>query len=302
MAASISVVIPVFNRKEELIRALDSVKKQTLQPSEVIVVDDCSSFLIEDFLRESNYLDQDWVRVVRNEINQGPSGTRNTGVMHAKEEFIAFLDSDDYWDPHKLEKQMALFTKKPELDLVYNGTWVVYENKTVPSHTKLFKDNIWYQLVDNCWTPPNPSTMLMRNASIRKLNAFDLTLKHAEDIDLWMRMTLHDMKIDYCDERLTYFMYNSTGRLSKQYRAKFKKVEPFFAKWEPYFRQQGKESSFHQFKQRSFTKFALETFVDSLRDRSVSIPAQMYFKYLWNRKEFYDLILNKFRRVQPQPS
>lgn len=294
MKNTISVVIPVYNRKKELLRALESVRDQTLQPLEVIVVDDCSSFQIKDFLKESNWLVNDGVRVVRNEINQGPSGSRNTGVVQATGDFIAFLDSDDYWDSRKLEKQMQLFESNPGLDLVYNNTWLVYQDKTVPSRKELFKDNIWYQLIDNCWTPPNPSTMLIRKESMQKLNSFDLDLKHAEDIDLWMRLTLHNMKVDFCDEGLTYFTFHSTGRLTKQYHNKFKRIEPFFTKWEKHFHQTGDTQTFNSFKKRSFTKFALETFVDSLRERNIVVPLKMYFKYLWNRKEFYDIILQKF--------
>lgn len=297
MKGSISVIIPVYNRKEELIRAIESTRGQTLQPVEVIVVDDCSPFAVEDFLEEVGLLTHAPVRVMRNQVNQGPSGSRNAGIWNAEGDFIAFLDSDDYWDERKLEKQMQLFEHNPDLGLVYNNTWLVYEDKTIPSGKELFRDDIWHQLVDNCWTPPNPSTILARKEILQDIQAFDVNLKHAEDIDLWMRLIMNNVKIDYCDENLTYFTFDATGRLTKQYHDKFERVKPFFAKWENYFRDRGDRQAFDRFKSKSRTKFAIETFVDSLRDHVWDVPVKMYFKHLWNSRDFYELVFRKLSRT-----
>ncbi|MCU0352499.1 MAG: glycosyltransferase family 2 protein [Cytophagales bacterium] len=296
MNNSISVVIPVYNRRKELIRALESVNAQELQPCEIIVVDDCSPFDVEEFLNANGYSDSTNLYVARNPVNVGPSGSRNIGVAHAQGDFIAFLDSDDYWDKHKLAKQMRLFEQDPNLDLVYNNTWLVYEHKTIRSGKKLFKENLWHQLVNNCWTPPNPSTIMIKREAMKKLGSFDFVLQHAEDIDLWMRLTLQGMKVDYCDEELTYFTFHSTGRLTKQYHKKFTRIKPFFAKWEKHFRQANDMKGFRAFKRGTITKFAIETFADSFKDRSMVTPLKMYFKYLWNKGEFYDMI---FRKLLP---
>ncbi|MDZ4150052.1 glycosyltransferase family 2 protein, partial [Methylicorpusculum sp.] len=103
---NISVVIPTYNRCDFLRRALLSVVAQTLQPTEIIVVDDGSSdstaVMIRDEFPEIKYYRQE---------NYGVSSARNLGIQHAIGDWIALLDSDDEWLPEKLAMQTAaLFT------------------------------------------------------------------------------------------------------------------------------------------------------------------------------------------------
>ena len=98
----ISVVIPTFNRADSLPRALQSVLEQSSPVDEIIVVDDGSSDgsvkLIECDFPQVHLLQQD---------NQGVSAARNRGIEAARHEWIALLDSDDCWLPHKLERLRA---------------------------------------------------------------------------------------------------------------------------------------------------------------------------------------------------
>jgi len=104
----VSVIIPVFNRADLLGKALQSVSEQTFSDWEVVVVDDCSSDGSAQTALRSNLGDK--VRVVRHEINRGPSAARNTGIREARGRYISFLDSDDLWCPEKLNRQVELVT------------------------------------------------------------------------------------------------------------------------------------------------------------------------------------------------
>lgn len=104
MIASISVVIPAYNRAKTINYCLDSVLKQTLAPLEVLVVDDCSTDGTVDIVRA--YQDSR-VRCIVLEKNSGAQAARNRGIREARGEWIAFQDSDDEWLPEKLEKQIA---------------------------------------------------------------------------------------------------------------------------------------------------------------------------------------------------
>ena len=99
---NISVVIPVYNRPDLLNRALSSVSKQTTQADEVLVVDDGSSSSpdLSDFHEDLE------IHCLRREKNLGVSAARNWGIQQARGKWIALLDSDDEWEPEKLEKQM----------------------------------------------------------------------------------------------------------------------------------------------------------------------------------------------------
>jgi glycosyltransferase involved in cell wall biosynthesis len=96
----LSVVIPVYNGARYLPEALRSVGEQTVQPDQVIVVDDGST---DDSAQIAEMFPG--VEVVRQE-NRGAGAARNAGLDRARNEWIAFLDADDVWYPHRLELQM----------------------------------------------------------------------------------------------------------------------------------------------------------------------------------------------------
>ncbi len=101
----ISVVIPFFNRVNLVIRAIDSVYEQTYKDFEVILINDGSTDC--DLLIQKKYEQFTNFSLIRLDKNYGPGVARNKGVEVAKGEFIAFLDSDDVWNPSKLETQIC---------------------------------------------------------------------------------------------------------------------------------------------------------------------------------------------------
>ncbi|MCF8112160.1 MAG: glycosyltransferase family 2 protein, partial [Desulfobacteraceae bacterium] len=104
----ISVVIPVYNRGAWIAEAVDSVLSQDYEPLELIVVDDGSNDATGEIL--SSYGSR--IRVI-SQANAGVSAARNRGAAEAAGDWIAFLDSDDYWLSGKLSAQTAFFKKNP---------------------------------------------------------------------------------------------------------------------------------------------------------------------------------------------
>lgn len=107
-AVPISVVIPTHDRAEVLPHALDSVLQQTLQPAEVVVVDDGA----DDDTAAVVGAYGDHVRYVRLPTRSGAQAARNRGIREASGDWIAFQDSDDTWLPDKLERQVALLAER----------------------------------------------------------------------------------------------------------------------------------------------------------------------------------------------
>src|SRR5947209_16102964 len=101
-----SVIVPTHNRRELLEVALDSVCRQTFTDYEVIVVDDGSTDATAEWLKT----DGRKLRVLRQD-RRGPSAARNAGAAEAAGEYIAFLDSDDFWFPWILENYAAALRK-----------------------------------------------------------------------------------------------------------------------------------------------------------------------------------------------
>lgn len=120
---TVSVIIPTYNRRESLRRALDTVLVQegldwTFR-AEVLVVDDGSTDGTPDVVRA-----YDKVQYLRHDVNRGPSAARNTGVAAATGEYVAFLDDDDLWLPHKLRTQLRRLVDDPSVGLVYSQVLV----------------------------------------------------------------------------------------------------------------------------------------------------------------------------------
>jgi glycosyltransferase involved in cell wall biosynthesis len=100
----VSVIIPTYNRETLILRAIDSVLRQTYRDFEIIVVDDNSTDATQQVLSS---ISDPRLRVLRHSTNCGPPAARNTGINAARGEYLAFLDSDDEWLEQKLEVQLT---------------------------------------------------------------------------------------------------------------------------------------------------------------------------------------------------
>ena len=101
-----SVIVPCYKESEEgFRRCLDSIKNQTLQPYEVICVDDCSPYETPKIAKEYGF------KYIRHEVNKQNGGARNTGIREATGDYLVFVNDDDYILPETLE----------EIDKVNNG-------------------------------------------------------------------------------------------------------------------------------------------------------------------------------------
>ncbi len=115
---TVSVIIPTYNREDLLPRALDSVIAQTFEDWEIVLVDDGSTDGTASLA--DTYSKRLGERIVyTRQPNTGCGGARNRGIDTARGRFVAFLDSDDEYLPNKLERQLELFARRPELGFVY---------------------------------------------------------------------------------------------------------------------------------------------------------------------------------------
>ena len=115
---TVSVIIPTYNRADLLPRALDSVIAQTFEDWEIVLVDDGSTDGTASLA--DTYRKRLGERMVcLRQPNTGCGGARNRGIDAARGRFVAFLDSDDEYLPNKLERQLELFARRPELGFVY---------------------------------------------------------------------------------------------------------------------------------------------------------------------------------------
>ena len=205
----ISVVIPTFNRISLVARAIDSVLKQSLNPYEIIVVDDGSDDGTSEMIK-NKYKS---IKLIQQQ-NNGVSAARNNGIKHAKGDWIGLLDSDDEWTEKKLENQADRLIKTPEYDFCHtNEIWIrngvrVNQRK---KHQK-YGGYIFDKCLDICRI--SPSSTLFKKNILEHVGWFDTKLPVCEDYDLWLRITA-DYKILFVDEPLIIKYGGHTDQLSQ---------------------------------------------------------------------------------------
>lgn len=179
MMVSVSVVIPTHNSQATIERALQSVYSQTVAPTEIIVIDDCSSDETRKVVNDVSDLATIRTYLVELDENLGPSYARNFGWDRATSEYVAFLDSDDSWHPQKLEIQYQWMAQHPEV--VISGHLTGRSSERFSSH-KVIVNNFTYGqfLVRN--RVSTPTVMLKRAVSER----FNPISWYAEDHALWL--------------------------------------------------------------------------------------------------------------------
>jgi glycosyltransferase involved in cell wall biosynthesis len=180
----VSVIIPTYNRASSVSRAVSSVLEQTFRDFELIVVDDGS---IDDTPAALSRFDGK-ISVIKHPENLGVSAARNSGIKASQAPLIAFLDSDDYWLPEKLDIQVQYFSENPSAVVcqteeiwVRNGVRVNPWNKHLKPTGNIFERSLKLCVV-------SPSAVMMRHVIFDEVGLFDEDFPVCEDYDLWLRI------------------------------------------------------------------------------------------------------------------
>ena len=186
MPAFISIVIPTYNRSSLLIRAINSVFAQSYKNFELIIVDDGSTDntfeLLEPLINSSQ------IKYFKCQ-NLGVSSARNLGAKKAVADYLAFLDSDDEWLPHKLQDQINYFLTNPQMRIVFGEEFWIRNGKRVNQKVihKKKGGNIFSSCVQQCSIAP--SSIMMEKSLFLEMGGFDESFIICEDYDLWLKIS-----------------------------------------------------------------------------------------------------------------
>ena len=190
---TVTVLIPTHNRQHMISDALESVFAQTYPDFDILVVDDGSTDKTEEVL-------QPWLSKIRYEKkeNGGPSSARNVGLRQIESEFVAFLDSDDRWEPTFLQSAMKEFSEHPQLGLVTLGCVLMPMKIPRPGRpaSSVRGDLFLFLFQKNFITT---SGTVVRRESLQKVGLFKEELKQNEDYDMWLRIA-KDYPISFLKE------------------------------------------------------------------------------------------------------
>lgn len=212
----VSVIIPTFNRDVLVERAVNSVLDQSLQCSELIIVDDGSTDNTMKTLGKYITLAKKNIRIYRQQ-NRGPAAARNIGVRMARFPFVAFLDSDDHWHKRKLEKQYQYLVHNSNYQISYSrekwlrrGHHLNQKKKHIPRNGDIFTHCLQLCVV-------GMSTVMMKRELFDRVGFFDESLRCCEDYDLWIRISCRYPFL-LMDEPLTVKEGGREDQVSSQYR------------------------------------------------------------------------------------
>jgi len=182
-SAPVSVVIPCFRNAHTIGRAVASVKSQTWQPQEIVVVDDASNDAATELaLTRLTNISGLRIRVVHLDENSGPSTARNTGWDLATQPYVAFLDADDEWHPLKLELQLPELLADPSLSMSAHIYGDFDPAATLPVRESSYELGLRTMLLRNRISTP---TVVVQRAISQR---FDVAVRFSEDYDLWLRI------------------------------------------------------------------------------------------------------------------
>lgn len=208
----IAVIIPVHDRADKLVSAVESVIGQTYGPKEILIVDDGSNDNPELALQK---LADPRLRILRQE-NKGVSAARNLGIMKSPSDWIAFLDSDDRWLPEKLQKQVDFHNMNSRFSISQTDEKWIRDGKFVNPkkyHLKV-EGYIFNESLERCMI--SPSATLMHRQLFDECGYFDEGLPACEDYDLWLRITCKH-PVGLVNEKLIIKTGGHDDQLSQKY-------------------------------------------------------------------------------------
>lgn len=216
---TITVVIPLYNKAAHIVDTLKSILRQTTLPEEIIIVDDGSTDnsvkTLESFL--TGVRARCDIRIIKQK-NGGVSKARNTGIKHAKSNFIALLDADDSWAPDYLAEIKELMGSFPDAGAYATNYYKLEGDKYIvpkirftknSKHTRIMND--YFEIAARGDLPFMTSSICIRRSVLLYLGGFPVGEPMGEDQDVWARLSL-ESSIAYSHKRVSHYHLDATNR------------------------------------------------------------------------------------------
>lgn len=215
----VTVIIPAYNRESYIGKTVDSVLSQSYKNIELIVVDDGSSDgtrkILEEYGKKLTLLEHE------QRSNKGQSASINVGLKNASGDYVAVLDSDDFWHVDKIKLQVAFLEQNPEVGLVYgngegvNATGEYLYDIYPETHQEFNKPG---NVLQDCYFLV-PNNSLVRKSIFDKVGGFDESLRSAQDHDMAIRIA-EVTKLAYINHK--WFYYRRHGQSISQNNAELR--------------------------------------------------------------------------------
>lgn len=233
----VSVVIPTYKRSDSIVKAIDSVLDQKYKNIECLVVNDNEKddeYSSNLYLKLHDYIINGKITLLEQDHHINGAAARNFGIKHARGEYIAFLDDDDWWSPDKIDKQVNFINQQSDecgavstLVIFYRGDKAIRKTSCYPNG-RIYKEILSreYEVIT--------STTLIKHAVLDQTGYFDENLKRHQEIQLLGYLS-QQYSIVLLPEYLTFMSVDDNGNRPDadkliQYKAMFfQSVEPILS-------------------------------------------------------------------------
>ena len=206
---TVSVVIPCHNCSQTIVRAINSILKQSVPVDEIICVNDGSTDKTLKVLRDlekSNFI----LKVINFDINVGAAKSRNFGAKEASSEYVAFLDSDDYWATEKIQIQIS---KMIETRADWSSTaFHIEKNGEIVGQVQPYKNLSLHKVISN--NKISTSTVVVKKEIFQKHHFPDLW--RSQDLALWIILIRSKLVYTSCNDSLAYYQIGETSLSSNK--------------------------------------------------------------------------------------
>lgn len=225
----VSIIIPFFNRPEQTLEAIRSALNQTYKNIEIIIIDDASEHTIE----HHEVLSDPKITFLKHTDNLGANAARNSGLKRASGYWISFLDSDDTWEPEKLDVMVSALKQNDDFSVAYCGIKKILDGEVKSVQKPTPVSDVYKSLL---------STNIIGSASVPVISykvfdtvdGFDEQLKSAQDWDLWLRIAEQKFKFLCLSTPLVnYTLPTQSGHISNSENSFWKGRLQFLKKHKP---------------------------------------------------------------------
>lgn len=182
----ISIMMPTYNNGKYITQAIESIYIQNYSNIEIIVVDDGSNDNTKEVLKKYKDIKYFYIE------HKGISTARNVALEKSKGEYIAFLDSDDYWLPNKLNVQMQYFKEHPDCQIVFTKYENIFENEELKKNKRAMHE----KAIEDTFQQYLPSTVLKKEL-FEKYGGFDENFSGIEDCEFIYRISMKGINIKH---------------------------------------------------------------------------------------------------------
>lgn len=187
-APRVAVVMPSYNAADTILDSIQSIQQQTLNDWELIVIDDGSTDETVSLVEKMVARDQR-IQLIQ-QVNSGPSVARNRGVAEARASAVAFLDSDDLWEPQHLELNLANLSSDQALAVSFSPCRLIDTDGALTGETtSAWLDDVTLADVLSCNPSSTCSALVVRKSAFESTRGFDKNMVHAEDQE-WLYRVL----------------------------------------------------------------------------------------------------------------